>query len=185
MQAPEALPWNEIKDTIHATYPPILKKTVFLKNILRMFFILHHFFQHRLPGIVGANWAQLCWHPWRIIFLFTSALNVHVSPMGGARSRCGWLPNKLESTKLPIQNGTHHLLYTNSMLVNSSRFWTNVYCSSTSANQLPPLLDKNDSVWKHHLLVAHFSVCHSATLFNIKKSHFYYLSCINDRSRGL
>lgn len=143
-------------------FPSIGCRALLAKTELNFVDILDGLFSY-LP----ACWMCTC-HPWE------------------GRARCGWLPNKLESTKLPIQNGTHHLLYTNSMLVNSSRFWTNVYCSLTSANQLPLLLDKNDSeVWKHHLLVAHFSVCHSATLFNINKSHFYYLSCINYPNRGL
>lgn len=149
--------------TVWFSHPPIPKKTVKKKKKILItfffYFVDQHFFQHRLLGLVGDNWAQLCWQIWWIIFLLTSMLNVHVSPMRGAHSRCGWLPN--ESTKLPIQNGTHHLLYTNRMLVNSSRFWTNVYRSPTSANQLPLLLDKNKGeVGKHHLLVARFSVWH-------------------------
>lgn len=105
-------------------HPPIPKKGVKKKKKVTHQFLIAIFPQRRLLGLSGSNWAQLSWHPWRIIFLYTSVLNVHVSPVSWARSHSGWLPDKSESSKLPIQNGTRHLLHINSVLVNSSRFWT-------------------------------------------------------------
>lgn len=83
-QAPEALPWNEIKiqsmSHIWFAHPPTLKKTVKKKK-------------------------QKTWHHLQLVF-FISMLNVHVSPMS---SCSGWLPSMSVHQKIKGSGGVKQI----------------------------------------------------------------------------